>query len=193
MKKHLAVATIITLSVIAPVWASAETTTTDDTTSAVIAGQQVWDRLSAKQITCSGLNESNFETLGEYFMDQMMGTAHENMNQLLIARLGQSGEEQMHIAMGKRLSGCDPQAAYPAGVTGFMPMMGGSYGGWSGAYPMMGYGGMMGGFGYGAYPGSMMSWGGYGGYSWFSWITTALIWILLAVGILAAVKWLRKK
>ena len=133
--------------------AAAAQTTSD--AAAVAAGQALWQQLQAKQISCSTLSDANFENLGEYFMNQMMGSSHEAMNQTIVSRLGESGEEEMHAAMGKRLSGCDEKAAYPAGVQGFMPMMGGAgmmggsnYYDSSGANPMMnGYGSMKGGVG----------------------------------------------
>ncbi len=46
--------------------------------------------------------------------------------------MGKESEEQMHIAMGKRLSGCDTSAAFPSQGIGFMPMMQMMTGGWGG-------------------------------------------------------------
>ena len=149
-----------------PLVASAQATTTDDTAASVGAGQRIWQQLQAKQIPCSSLSDPNFENLGEYFMNQMMGSSHESMNEYVVSRFGQSGEEQMHITMGKRLSGCNPQAAYPSWMQGFMPMMSGS-----GGYGMMGngsnyygsnYTNPMMGYGYG----SMMGGGLFSGVLW---------------------------
>lgn len=149
-----------------PLVALAQATTTDDTAVSVAAGQQIWQQLQAKQVSCSNLSDANFENLGEYFMNQMMGNSHESMNVYVVSRFGQSGEEQMHITMGTRLSGCDPQAAYPSWMQGFMPMMSGN-----GGYGMMGsgsnyygsnYTNSMMGYGYG----SMMSGGLFSGVLW---------------------------
>jgi hypothetical protein len=132
--------------------ALAQATTTDDTAASVTAGQQVLQQLQAKQVSCSNLSDANFENLGEYFMNRMMGSSHESMNDYIVSRFGQSGEEQMHTVMGKRLSGCDTQAAYPSWFQEFMPMMGmmgngSNYYGSNYTSSMMGYGygSMMGG------------------------------------------------
>ena len=135
-----------------PLIALAQTMTANEAAPAVAAGQQIWRELQAKQVSCGTLSDTNFENLGEYFMNQMMGSSHEAMNQTIVSRVGASGEEEMHVAMGKRLSGCDEKAAYPAGVQGFMSMMdggdmmgGSNYYDFNSAYPMMnGYGSMMG-------------------------------------------------
>src|SRR3990172_7158286 len=86
-------------------------------------GKAVWEKLQAKQTTCSDLSEENFGALGEYFMGQMMGAFHEAMNNMMIQMMGKEGEEQMHTVMGKRLSGCNTSAVFPAQGAGFMPMM----------------------------------------------------------------------
>ena len=82
----------------------------------------------------------------------------------------------MHITMGKRLSGCDTKAEFPAGSGEWMPMMMGMGGG---MWPMdsefnsfnnnsmMGYG--LGGFGGG--------------------IVMILFWVLIIVGIIALVRY----
>ena len=94
-------------------------------------GKAVWEKLQAKEITCKDLSDDNFGTLGEYFMGQMMGNAHEAMNNMMVRMMGEKGEEQAHIVMGKRLSGCDASAAFPSQGVGFMPMMSMMWGGWS--------------------------------------------------------------
>ncbi len=103
------------------------------TTKDEAAGKAVWDKLQAKQVTCVDLKDSDFDVLGDYFMGQMMGSSHAAMNQTMTNQLGDGGETQMHITMGKRLSGCDPTAAYPSGFQGFLPMMG-MMGGYPNAY-----------------------------------------------------------
>lgn len=137
-------------------------------------GKVVWEKLQAKQVTCADLSDENFETLGEYFMGQMMGTSHEAMNNMMIQMMGEKGEEQMHVVMGKRLSGCDISAAFPSQGIGFMPMM----------QMMMGGGNnsMMGNWGQ-----NPMWWGGVG-----SWLISLLWLVWLIVGILAAI-WLWKQ
>ena len=53
----------------------------------------------------------------------MASESHAAMNAMMIQAHGEDGEEQIHIVMGKRLSGCDTSAAFPAISGGWMPMM----------------------------------------------------------------------
>ncbi len=94
-------------------------------------GKAIWEKLQAKQLECKNLTDDNFDSLGEYFMGQMAGSSHEVMNNMMVRMMGEEGEKQMHIAMGKRNSGC--------GV-GFMPMMGSSWGGMMGGWGGFGLG-----------------------------------------------------
>lgn len=90
-------------------------------------GKAIWEKLQAKQIECKNLTSDNFGALGEYFMGQMAGDSHEVMNKMMVRMIGEEGEKQMHMAMGKRNSGCDAS---------FIPMMGSGFGnmmsGWGG-------------------------------------------------------------
>src|SRR3989338_341606 len=82
-------------------------------------GKTVWEKLQAKELVCRDLSDDNFGTLGEYFMGQMMDDSHEAMNNMMIQVHGEDGEEQIHIVMGKRFSGCDTSAAFPSIRGGF--------------------------------------------------------------------------
>ncbi|TAL19168.1 hypothetical protein EPN90_04325 [Patescibacteria group bacterium] len=173
----------------------AATSTDGNTAREEAEGKAVWDKLQAKTFACDKLTNDNLELLGEYFMGQMAGTAHEAMNNMMLQMMGENNEAQMHITLGKRLSGCDKAAAFPLQGAGFMPMMqmmmgGGMMGGWS-ARQSLGDGGsnssslnnfnnpMMGNWGQ-----NPMGWVGVG-----SWLVT-LTWVVwLAVGVLAAI-WL---
>src|SRR3989338_4762655 len=73
-------------------------------------GKELWDKLQVKEVACADLNDEQFGVLGEYFMGTMMGDSHASMNAMMIQMHGEEGEEQIHIAMGKRLSGCDTSA-----------------------------------------------------------------------------------
>ena len=143
------------------------------------AGKAILEELQRKEVVCANLTDDDFELLGDYYMGQMMGSSHETMDKLMVERIGEQNERLMHIAMGKRFSGCDTSASFPSQGVGFLPMMG-----------MMGQGGR-----YnnpvGNYVGPMM--GGYYGYGLFGWITSVLLWTLLILGILAIIKWLRNK
>lgn len=95
-----------------------------DTLKEEAEGKDVWDKLQDKQLSCKDLKDEDWEVLGDFFMGNMGGYNHTSMNQLMAQRLGEEGEEQMHIAMGKRLSGCDVNAVLPSGSSYFTPMMG---------------------------------------------------------------------
>lgn len=137
-------------------------------------GKALWQKIEAKEITCQSLTADNFAALGEYFMGQMAGTVHETMNNMMAQMMGAQSEEQIHVAIGKRMSGCEPNAPLPQGM---MNMMNGA--------------GMMGSFG----PGMM-------GYAWGStwsswgiacWITLILLWILMASASAYLIKRVNKK
>jgi putative membrane protein len=84
--------------------------------------------------------------------------------------------------MGKRLSGCDPQAAYPAQSQGLMSMMNMMTGGWSSPFRSnQGNNPMMGNFG------NLSMLGGWGGLSMVVW------WVLIIAGIVALVAWLSRQ
>ena len=112
-------------------WASTSSliASDDHTASEEVEGEAIWEKLQAKEVECQDLTNDNYAALGEYFMGQSIGDTqrHAVMNQMMTSMMGEKGEEQMHIVMGKRLSGC--------GV-GFMPMMGyygnNMMGGWNG-------------------------------------------------------------
>ncbi len=142
-------------------------------------GKLVWEQLREKQVVCKDVSDENFETLGEYFMGQMMGESHEAMNAMLVQMMGEEGEEQMHAVMGKRLSGCDTSAAFPAKGVGFMPMMQ-MMGGWSSPS------------GFTQRNNSMMNFGltPFGG---FGWIFMVLWWVLVIAGILALGRWFKNQ
>ncbi len=142
------------------------------------AGKAIWERLQAKQASCADLKDEDFDKLGDYYMGLMTGSGHAAMDAMMKSRLGDAGESQMHVVMGKRLSGCDLSAQYPSQGYGYLSMMGG-YG-----WPMMGPG-MMG--WYGGYSGS-----GAVGAAVVSWVTTALVWALLLLAIAALAKWISK-
>jgi len=119
-------------------------------------GKKFLDNLKNKTVICSQLKDADFEKIGEYFMGQSIGdtSRHITMNNMMKSMMGEQGEEQMHIAWGKRGSGCNTSASYPNSGAGFIPMIGvmmSMMGG--GGNPMMGYGSW----------GNMMNgWGGFG-------------------------------
>ena len=138
-------------------------------------GKEVWDKIQAKELACENLSDEQFGVLGEYFMGQMAGDSHAAMNAMMIQTHGEEGEEQIHIVMGKRLSGCDTSAAFPAGSGGWMPMMNIMWGGWSSP------------FGSNNSTNNMMNFG-FGTMGGFGWIFMVLWWILIIAGIVALIK-----
>ncbi|MEK7062090.1 MAG: SHOCT domain-containing protein [Patescibacteria group bacterium] len=148
-------------------------------------GKKFLDDLSNKTVTCSQLNDSDFEKIGEYFMGQSIGdtSRHIAMNEMMKRMMGENGEEQAHAVMGKRLSGCDTSAAFPSQDAGFFPMLNMMTGGWSSPSrfnqtnnnPMM--------WNFGNNP---MGWG----FGFFGWIFMILVWAVIITGIFALIKWL---
>jgi len=158
-------------------WTSSPSSVTSDdhTAREEIEGKEIWDKLQTKQLECKNLTDENYGSLGEYYMGQMMGNSHAAMNTMMERMMGKEGEEQMHIVMGKRLSGCDTSAQLPQNGVGFIPMM------WmmgGGGNPMMGSLGInpMGSFGWG-----------------FGLTFMILFWGLVILAIVALVKWVASK
>src|SRR3989338_3240176 len=140
-------------------------------------GKELWDKLQTKEVVCENLNDEQFGVLGEYFMGQMAGESHAAMNAMMIQAHGEDGEEQIHIVMGKRLSGCDTSVAFPSPVAGFMPMMQIMMGGWSSPT------------GLNQGNNSMMNFG-FSPFGSFGWIFMILWWVLIIAGIVALIRWL---
>src|SRR3989344_3488121 len=126
-------------------------------------GKELWDKLQTKEVACENLSDEQFGVLGECFMGQMAGDSHAAMNAMMIQAHGEDSEEQIHIVMGKRLSGCDTSAAFPVISGGWMPMMNMMWGGMN--------------FGFGPFGG-------------FGWIFMIFWWVLIIAGIVALIKWL---
>jgi uncharacterized membrane protein len=99
-------------------------------------GAQLFQQVQSGAKTCSQLSTANFERIGEYVMGQMVGStsAHEAMNSAMQRMMGTQGEEQMHVLLGRRMSGCGGGTA-PSSYSTMMGLMGGFASG----------GGMMGG------------------------------------------------
>jgi putative membrane protein len=147
-------------------------TTTQDETK----GKQILDELQVKQISCNNLKDDDYEVLGEYFMGQSIGNTerHAVMNHMIQSMMGQNSEEQMHISLGKRLSGCDTKASFPIGYDLLMMwLMGG------GGNPMMGYG---------SWNNMIEGWGSFG----LGWLSMLLFWSIFILGIIALIRYLTK-
>ncbi|HJZ23172.1 MAG TPA: SHOCT domain-containing protein [Candidatus Babeliales bacterium] len=150
-------------------WAGLPSSVTSDdhTVREEQEGKEIWEKLQVKELECKNLTDEQYDSLGEYFMGQSIGNTqrHAAMNQMMISMMGEEGERKMHVTLGKRYSGCDPDAQTPSNGLGFMPMM------WmmgGGGNPMMGYSG----------------WGGFG------WIFMIVFWVLIILGVVALVRYL---
>jgi len=173
-------------------WTSSPSSATSDdhTAREEAEGKEIWEKLQSKQIECKNLTDEHYGALGEYFMGQSIGNTqrHALMNQMMTSMMGEDGEEQAHIAMGKRLSGCEPNAQVSSNGVGFMPMM------WmmgSTGSPQVGGGGNpapalsgVEGMGYGGWNNMM------GGFGLLGWIPMLLFWILLILGAVALLRYL---
>ncbi|EKD95675.1 MAG: hypothetical protein ACD_24C00394G0001, partial [uncultured bacterium] len=121
MKKLLLV--VIALTLIPSHISKSYAQENNHTASEEAEGKIIWESFQNKETSCENLSDKDFGTLGEYFMGQMVGDSHEAMNTMMERMMGKEGEEQMHIVMGKRLSGCDTSVQVPQGGSGYMPMM----------------------------------------------------------------------
>lgn len=150
----------------------------DHTAREEAEGREIWQRMEREEVDCGDLSDDQFAALGEFFMGEMTGDAHEAMNTMITRMMGEEGEEQMHAVMGKRMSGCGGDGTLPMGNAGMMmPMMGMMMGGWSNGYA----------------PDTMSSMMGYGyGFAPFGFIFMILWWGLIIAGIVALVKWISR-
>ena len=94
----------------------------------VAAGGTIAKQVRAGTADCAKLSDSDFEHLGEYVMEQLVGSraAHEAMNQRMAAMMGTAAEERMHQLMGRRYAGCTSGAAAGTGMMGGGGMMAGA-------------------------------------------------------------------
>lgn len=102
------------------------TTSDEHTAQEEAEGKIVWNKLQTKQLDCKNLTNDDFDVLGEYFMGQSIGNTarHVFMNQMMKNMMGEKGETQIHITLGKRSSGCNTNTPLSTGYN-FVPMMGG--------------------------------------------------------------------
>ena len=79
----------------------------------VAAGREVAQRLQAGATSCNKLSDADFEHLGEYVMERMLGSraTHRAMNDRMTAMMGDANTERMHELMGRRYAGCGTQGA----------------------------------------------------------------------------------
>jgi len=175
MKKLLLV--VIALTLIPSHISKSYAQENNHTASEEAEGKIIWESFQNKETSCEKLSDEDFGALGEYFMGQMVGDSHEAMNTMMERMMGKEGEEQMHIVMGKRLSGCDTSVQVPQGGSGYMPMM------WmmgSGMLPQAKGGGNL-----------MMGYG-WNSFSTFGWLFMIFFWLLLILSVIALFRYLSK-
>lgn len=141
-------------------------------------GKEVWEKLESKKQACKDLSDEDLELLGEYSMGLMIGDSHSAMNEMIARIHGEEGEKQIHGALGKRLSGCDPNATIPGRGQSWMSMMNVAWGGWSVPFTNQ-INHMMYGFNSG------MGWG----LGIFGWLFMVVWWGFIIAGIIALIKW----
>src|SRR3990167_5153570 len=184
MKKHLLlIITLFILSLVIPSMSFAQGMMDGDetvvpknnghTAEGEAEGKVLWERLQAKEFGCENLSDEDFHALGMYFMGLMASDSHEAMDTMMTQMMGEEGEDQMHIAMGKRMSNCESDAPLPQN------MMGGGIMGMN----MMGEGGnpMMGSFS--TNPMGIFGWS-------FGWVFMILFWGLIILGIIVLIRWI---
>ncbi len=69
-------------------------------------GKALLDVFNSKATTCADLTDENFELIGEYVMGTRLGSSHEQMNTNMKQMMGDQGESNMHILIGKQATGC---------------------------------------------------------------------------------------
>lgn len=89
-------------------WQDSEEQTTDNAgqTKEEADGKALYDKLQTKQTTCAALTNADFELIGEYVMGQQLGASHEQMNTRIKTMMGTDAEAQMHMNLGKGVTGC---------------------------------------------------------------------------------------
>lgn len=132
----------------------------------IATGKDLYTKFQNNQISCNDLKNADFEKIGEYLMDQRFGgnsNAHIQMNDRAKQMMGDQGEEQMHISIAERSTGCNTNNNQN----------------WrGGGYPMMGYG----------WNNMMNNWGGFG---IFGGISMILFWVLIILAVFALIRYLR--
>ena len=109
MTRHLVFVAVLAACVVAVTAGPAFASLADE----VAAGRQVAQELRGGKAVCSRLATDDFEHLGEYAMERMLGSrsAHAAMNERMASMLGDANSERMHELMGRRYAGCDAAAA----------------------------------------------------------------------------------
>lgn len=101
--RRLLVAAVLLVALIAGVVAAQAQASADTRGAQLLAG------VAQESKRCGELSTRDLAAIGEFAMDRMAGSAraHETMNRYMRTRLGARGETEIHVALGRRVAGCD--------------------------------------------------------------------------------------
>ena len=93
-------------------------------------GELLFEKIKSGEVLCSSLSDTDFEKIGEYTFQKNVGDEHihARMNAMMKERMGDEGERQMHVQLGKDQSGCIGRQRN-TGILGMMRQI---------KYPLMG-------------------------------------------------------
>jgi hypothetical protein len=133
MTTRLSILVAVFASILALGAASALASLSDE----ISGGKATAARVDAGAASCENLSTTDFEQLGEYVMERMIGSrsANEAMNARMAAMIGSENSDRMHEAIGRRYAGCATTGT-GSGMMGGIEITGGA-GGWG---TMMGSG-----------------------------------------------------
>ncbi len=95
---------------VTPMTAQVSVTPSAQDLSDIQTGQELYTKFQNKEISCTTLQDADFEKIGEYLMNQSFGgnaNVHIQMNNTMKQMMGENGEEQMHIRLAKNATGCN--------------------------------------------------------------------------------------
>jgi hypothetical protein len=116
--RSLTLAFVLALTLATPVWASVASEQRE--------GARVLGKLHAGQLEQTSLSRLQYQQLGEYLMDQALGStsAHEQMNSLMGQTMGSTAVNEMHAYLGERYLGKSAQiSSRYASMYGLIGMM----------------------------------------------------------------------
>lgn len=152
-------------------------------------GAEIWYRFQAGEIDCEQLTDVQFELLGEYFMRQITGVRHSEVNVMLTRQYGKEGEELEHTILGKQYSGCDTSLTTKGAYSGWATENGQTTNSWGPIGSMMnGWRNFSSDDSYSEFMNSRGE-----GPTW-TWILFDIIWWTLAIiGLVTIIKWIISK
>lgn len=91
-------------------------------------GAALTESLRSRDQQCAEFSADDLGSIGEFAMGRYLGdtAAHARMNRRMVSMMGVAGSRRMHLALGRRYSGCGStsDSSWLAPMTG---MMGGEY------------------------------------------------------------------